>query len=159
MRLAKTMRLDISDTKIFSNPSKSGEWAITGTFSYVDVDYKSLSSKEKIQYKSGWLGLGSFGRSTLVYVTEINEIEHQQIIRQLAEYIFSQFGAPDMLEALKAAHHEVNDMATLCNHPTGTLLAIGRSVDGMKITEQVRKVQNSKGDNHVQIWEITKENK
>jgi len=157
MHLAKTMRLDISDTKIFPNPAETGEWAITGTFSYVDVDYGGLNSKEKIAYKSGWLGLGSFGRSTLVCVTVIKEFEHQQIIRQLSEYIFSQFRAPSMLEALDAARLEISDMAALCDHPTGTILAIGREVDEKEITEQVRKIQSSNDDNHARIWEIISE--
>jgi hypothetical protein len=154
MRLAKTIRLDVSDVNIFPNPAEPGEWAITGTFSFVDVEYKGLNAKEKIAYKSGWLGLGNFGWSTLVCVTVITELEHQEIIRELANYIFSQFGAPDMLAALEAARHEVSDMATLCNHPIGTLLAIGRKVHEMEITEQVRKVRSSGDDNHAHIWEI-----
>jgi hypothetical protein len=116
MNLAKTMRLDISDSKIFTNPAETGEWAIAGTFSYVDVDYSSLNSKEKIAYKSGWLGLGSFGQSTLVCVSEIKEFEHQQIIHQLSEYIFSQFGAPSMLDAEDAARLEINDMSPKVCH-------------------------------------------
>lgn len=155
MHLAKTMRFDISDTKIFPTPAEPGEWAITGTFSYIDVDYEHLSSKEKIAYKSGWLGLGSFGRSTLVCVTVINDFEFQKIISQLAEYIFDEFKAPSMLEALDAAHDEISDMSVLCEHPIGTLLAIGRQFDDMGIKEQVLKVQNQNDENHARIWEIT----
>jgi hypothetical protein len=157
MHLAKTMRLDISDTKIFPSAAETGEWAITGTFAYVDVDYSCLNSKEKIAYKSGWLGLGSFGRSTLVCVTIIEDFEYQQIIRQLSEYIFSHFEGPSMLEALDAARHEIHDMVSLCNHPTGTLLAIGREVDEIGVTEQVRRTQSSNDQNHARIWEIVPE--
>ena len=157
MHLAKTMRLDISDKKIFSNPAEPGEWAITGTFSYVNVDYGGLNSKGKIAYKSGWLGLGSFGRSTLVCVTVINKFEIQQLIHKLAEYIFREFKAPNMLDALDAARHEVSDMSVLCDHPTGTLLAIGREFDDIGIKEQVGKIQNSNDENHTRIWEITPE--
>jgi hypothetical protein len=157
MHLAKTMRLDISDKKIFPNPAEPGEWAIAGTFSYLDIDYGGLDSKEKIAYKSGWLGLSSFGQSTLVCVTVITEFEIQQITHKLAEHIFNEFEAPNMLAALDAARHEISDMSALCDHPTGTLLAIGREFDEIGIREQVGKIQSSNGVNHARIWEITPE--
>lgn len=157
MNLAKTIRLDISDANIFPNPAEPGEWAVTGTFSFVDIDLGELTNKEKIAHKSGWLGLDGFGRSTLVCVTMITEAEYQLITRQLAEYLFRQFGAPDMLVALDAARQEIDDMVALCNHPTGSLLAIGREAGEAGIIEQVRKIENPDGDNHARIWDIEPE--
>ena len=112
------MRLDISDTNIFSNPADPGEWAITETFTYIDIDCEDLNSEEKIAYKSGWLGLDGFGRSTLVCVSVIMKLKYQHKISRFAVYIFSQFEASGILEALQAELTKISDMAILCNHPT-----------------------------------------
>jgi hypothetical protein len=111
-------------------------------FFYVKVDYVGLNSKGKIAYKSGWLCLGRFGWSTLVCVKIINEFGIQKIIHKLAEYIFRKFKAPNMLDELDAARHEVNNMSVLCAHPTRTLLAIDRECGNIGIKEQVGKIQN-----------------
>ena len=34
MKLARTVRLDISDQNVFENPAQSGEWAISGGFEF-----------------------------------------------------------------------------------------------------------------------------
>ena len=154
MKLAKTIRLDGSDANIFPSPSEPGEWAVTGTFSFVDADQTTWSAKEKIAFKSGWLGLNSFGRSTLVQIASISESDFEQCIRQLATHLFSAFGAPDMLVALDAARQELTDMATLCTHPVGTLLAIGRESQEDGIAEQVRLIPAAKSGDHARIWEI-----
>lgn len=154
MKFAKTIRLDVSDSNIFPQPAEPGEWAITGTFTFVDMEPDALSGKEAIAFKSGWLGLESFGRATLVQVATIDEEAYEQCVRQLAEHLFRAFGAPDMLVALEAARREIVDMAALCNHPVGTLLAIGRSSQEDGIAEQVRKIAPPEDDGHARIWEI-----
>ena len=60
-----------------------------------------------------------------------------------------------MLDELDAARHEVNNMSVLCDHPTRTLLAIGRECDNIGIKEQVGKIQNPNDEDHARIWEIT----
>ncbi len=157
MKLAKTIQLDVSDLNIFANPARPDEWAIAGTFAFVDSDLSALDNKQTIAFKSGWLGLESFGYSTLVRVVVIPDSEYEQLVRKLAEYLFRTFGAPDMLVALEAARRELDDMATLCDHPAGTLLAIGRAMEPDGISEQVRKIANPDGESHARIWEITEE--
>ena len=38
MKLARTIRLDVSDTNVFTAAAKPGEWAVTGTFAFADSD-------------------------------------------------------------------------------------------------------------------------
>ncbi|NQV98750.1 MAG: hypothetical protein HQ483_03545 [Rhodospirillales bacterium] len=154
MKLAKTIRLDVSDSQIFPLAAEPGEWAIAGTFAYVDKDVAALGGKDAIAFKSGWLGLGSFGRATLVQVAVIPDTEYELCVRQLAEHLYSAFGAPDMLAALDAARHELDDMAALCAHPSATLLAIGRQAQVDGIAEQVRIIPQPDADHHARIWEI-----
>ena len=45
MKLAKTIQLDVSDNNVFPCPAKTNEWAITGTFSFVDTDPNEWSSR------------------------------------------------------------------------------------------------------------------
>lgn len=157
MKLAKIIRLDVSDLNIFLKPAEPEEWAVTGTFAFVDAEISAFDNKQKIAFKSGWLGLESFGHSTLVSVTVIPDSEYEQLVRKLAEHLFRAFGAPDMLAALEAARHELADMAALCDHPSGTLLAIGRDMEADGISEQVRKIASPDGENHARIWEIEAE--
>lgn len=59
-----------------------------------------------------------------------------------------------MMAALEAARNEVDDMAALCAHPAGTLLAIEREFAELSITERTRVVE-PKGDGlHARIWSV-----
>ncbi len=154
MKLAKIIHLDVSDQNIFPIPAEPGEWAITGTFGFVDADAHGFVGKQKIAFKSGWMGLNSFGRSTLVQVANLTAADHEQCIRRLASHLFSTYGAPDMLAAIEAAKLEINDMASLCEHAPGTLLAIGREAQPEGIAEQVRIVKPPDTDDHARMWDI-----
>ena len=50
------------------------------------------------------------------------------------------------------AKQEIDDMATLCNHPPGTLLAIERTIDGQNITEKTRVISSSEEHAKQQVW-------
>ncbi len=71
MKFTRTIRLDPSDVKVFPLAAEPGEWAVAGTFAFADTEPAALSRKEQLAFKSGWLGTGSFGRSTLVQVVYI----------------------------------------------------------------------------------------
>ena len=60
--------------------------------------------------------------------------------------------APNLEVATDAARQEIDDMATLCNHPPGTLLAIERTIDGHNITEKTRIISRSKDQEKPQAW-------
>jgi hypothetical protein len=48
-------------------------------------------------------------------------------------------------------------MATLCNHPPGTLLAIEREITGQNITERTRVLKPAEKSAHSRIWTIVED--
>ncbi|MFQ5763830.1 MAG: DUF6505 family protein, partial [Rhodospirillales bacterium] len=68
MRFPRTIRLDESDRRVFERAAEPGEWAIPGTFVFADADPATLSGKARQAFAHGFLGLESFGWSTLVEV-------------------------------------------------------------------------------------------
>ena len=154
MKLARTIRLDVSDANVFARAAEPGEWAITGTFAFADADPILWGNKEKIAFRDGWLGTESFGRSTFVQVTTIPGEQYEATIHRLAAHIFNTYGAPGMIDALEAARMEVDDMAGICDHPVGTLLAMERQVDDQSITERTRVVTPPSEEFHARIWSI-----
>ena len=95
MNLAKTVQLDPSDLHIFERPAEIGEWAIAGTFSFVDSDPAAWSKKQKLTFQSAWLGIGSFGYSTFVQATAISSSEYEQLLLTLTAHLTDQYMAPN----------------------------------------------------------------
>src|SRR3546814_5045513 len=81
MRLPRTLRLDQSDLHVFEHACAPGEWAIPGGFVFADVDAARLEGKAQLAFRSGWLGLDSFGHATFVEVAEIAEPDFFQLVR------------------------------------------------------------------------------
>ena len=158
MKLPRTIRLDPSDARVFDLAAAPGEWAVTGTFSFVDAIPADMDKKAQLAFKSGWLGLESFGRSTFVQVSIAPEDAIETATRALATHLFQDYGAPDMLLAMTAAQSEIAYAASLCNHPAGMLLAIERDMTDEGISERIRVIPrpNDEGG-HAQIWSISEE--
>ena len=154
MKLARTIRLDVSDTNVSTTVAEPGEWAIKGTFAFVDIDPSAWTDKDKIEFREGWMGTESFGRSTFVQVTTIAQSQYEETVRRLAGHIFKSYGAPGMIDALKAARDEVDEMVKICEHPIGTLLAIERTADDQAITERTRVITPPNEEFHTRIWAI-----
>ena len=85
MKFPKTIRFDNSDLNIFENPSEEGEWAISGAFEFSNDTKENLKGKRKQSFSNGFLGLDSFGRSTFVSISSIDEPEKVIIVKKLAE--------------------------------------------------------------------------
>ena len=138
MKLPRTIRLDPSDRFVFSAAAEPGEWAVSGAFLYADADPDSLPGKEKVAMRSGVLGVGSFGWSTLVVVTDATAAERNGAVETLARHFVERLGAPDMEAARAAAEEEVDFAASICDHPVNTLLAVHRAVEGDGLVERFR---------------------
>ena len=141
LKLPRTIRLDPSDTFVFERAADSGEWAVSGTFVYWDEDPATLSQKQRVAMRSGFLGVGSFGWSTLAIVTEATEAERRAVVERLAGYLHEKFGAPNLEAARLAAEDEVAYAASLCDHAPQTLLAVQRSVEDGEIRERFRTLR------------------
>jgi hypothetical protein len=140
-KLPRTIRLDPSDTFVFEHSAEPGEWAVTGSFLFWDTDVASLSGKTRAGFRSGFLGVRSFGFSTLVVVSEASTRERDEAIEALAEHLLAKFGAPNMDAARAAAGEEVAFAATLCRHEVNTIIAMHRTWEEGQIKEQFRTLR------------------
>jgi len=141
LKLPRTIRLDPSDTFVFERAAEPGEWAVSGTFVFLDADPAALAQKQRVALRSGFLGIDSLGWSTLAIVTEATEAEKEQVIARLAEQLLQRFGAPDAAAARLAAETEVAFAASLCDHAPQTLLAVQRAVEDGEIRERFRTLR------------------
>ncbi len=139
MKLLRTIRLDPSDTFVYDRAAAAGEWAVPGAFEFWNTDPGELSARQKQAFRGGFLGLSSFGWSTLVVAQTIDEHEREQTIASLARHVLSAHGAPDLSTARAAAEAEIAASASLAEHPEGTLIALHRTFDADgNIREQFR---------------------
>lgn len=157
-KLPRTLRLDTSDLYVFVHAAEPGEWAVSGAFEFAGHDPAALERKAQIALASGWLGTGSFGRSTLVEVAEIDEADYFAVVERLARHFVERYGAPSLAEALPVARAELDDAAGLCEHKLGTLLAVEREVtDAGELRERFRVIHPERAQDHAKIWEIVEE--
>ena len=75
LKLPRAIRLDPSDTFVFRRPAEPGDWLVTGSFLFGGTDPSALDAKGKAAFRSGFLGVASFGWSTLAVVTEATETD------------------------------------------------------------------------------------
>ena len=142
IRLPRTIRLDASDAVVFARAAEPGEWAVAGTFLFAGREPGTLSRKEEIAFRTGFLGIESFGHSTLVVVSEANEEERAAAVEALASQLVARLGAPDPQTARPAAEEELALAQDLCRgHAVGTLIALHRSREGEAIREQFRTLK------------------
>jgi len=130
LRLPRTIRLDPSDTVVFAAAAEPGEWGVTGTFLFAGRDPEGFGRKERIAFRTAFLGVASFGFSTLVVVTEARDEDREDAVATLAGQIAGRFAAPDMAAARAAAGEEIGFAAEICaGHAPGTLIALHRAAD------------------------------
>jgi hypothetical protein len=145
LKLPRTLRLDPSDTFVFEHPAEPGEWAVTGSFLFFDVETGDLTGKARAAFRSGFVGVTSLGFSTLVVVSEASEAERDAAVAALASHIHERLGAPDREAALAAAQEEIAVAASLCAPEVGTVLALHRTVDEGEIREAFRTLRPREG--------------
>jgi len=147
MKLLRTIRLDPSDTFIFERAAESGEWAISGSFLFLDGDTADLNTKQRHALRSGFLGIGSLGFSTLATVSEATAEDYAAAREQLAQAFVATFGAPGLDVGREAAEEELQNSKSLCDHPVGTLVAVERTLrpDG-GIAERFRTLRPRERD-------------
>lgn len=139
IKLLRTIRLDPSDNFVFDPPALPGEWAVAGGFMFVDRDPALLKGRERQAFRAGFLGLTSFGWSTLAVVVEATAEERSDAIETLANHLHQVHGAPSPERAREAAAGEIAYAEALADHPLQTLVALHRTVtDDGHMSEQFR---------------------
>jgi hypothetical protein len=142
IRLLRTIRLDPSDTFAFERAAEPGEWAVPGSFMFFGADVAGLKGKQKIAFRSGFLGIETGGWSTIAVVVTASAEERRDAVQQLAQYLMADHGAPDLATALAAADEELTFAESCANHPEQTLVVIHRTLgDDGDIREQFRTVK------------------
>ena len=129
MKLLRTIRLDPSDTFVFETPAEPGEWAVSGAFAFWNRDPDSVTGKARTAFRSGFLGVNSLGRSTLVQIVAAGGEERTEVVETLARQLVDRFDAPNMAAARASAEEEVAFAESLCTPPQDTLIAVHRTFD------------------------------
>jgi Family of unknown function (DUF6505) len=145
MKLLRTIRLDPSDTFVFERAAEPGEWAVSGAFMFADADPDALDGKPRAAFRGGFLGVASFGWSTLVQIVEASEADRVAVVEMLGRALHERLGAPDLAVARAAAEQEVAFAASLCDHPRDTLIAVRRTFEDGAIREAFRTL-HPRGD-------------
>lgn len=145
MKLLRTIALDPSDTFVFDVPAEPGEWAVSGAFRFCDRDPAGMHGEERAAFRGGFLGVQSWGWSTLVQIVPATEADYQGLVDLLAGQLVARFGAPDMTAARTAAEEEVAFAQSLCTHPVSSLIAVHRVASDGEVRESFRRLQLREG--------------
>jgi hypothetical protein len=149
VKLLRTIALDPSDTFVFDAAAEPGDWAVSGAFRFCDRDPAALTGKDRSAFRSGFLGVQSWGWSTLVQIVHATEDDRRALVELLAQQLVEKFGAPDRATALPAAEEEVAFVESLCTHPISSLIAVHRTAEGGEVRESFRRLQLKEGqDRH-----------
>lgn len=147
MFLARAIHFDQSDQRVYFNPARTGEWAISGGFEFSNWSQADLTGKARQAFTNGWLGAETFGRVTFVAVTQIQTRELEQLTTALAQHFVDIYGAPSLEAARPVATEELAHMAELCaEHDPNTLLTVVRELTETGVREQFRAIDSNDAD-------------
>jgi Family of unknown function (DUF6505) len=151
VKLLKTVRADTSDTFVFGHAAEPGEWAVSGAFAFGQVQPAALEGKARAEFRAGFLGLSSLGRSTLVQVVEVDAAERTAATELLAQQLVDRFGAPDLATARVAAAEELAFAGELGQHPAGMLIAVSRRYEDGCVREVFRALTPRKATGPIRV--------
>ncbi len=156
MKFPRTIQLDDSDSQVYEKPALPGEWAVPGSFAFLDIDLSEMTGKQRQAFGRGFLGTESFGWSTLVEVAEIGAVEYEAVVQRLANHFVNHCGAPNLDAALPLANEEATFAASICDHRLHTLLALERESNEDGIAERFKVVQlpSAAGHDDVKLWTL-----
>ncbi len=158
MKYAKTIRFDKSDLNIFPSVAMEGELAVVGTFSFFDLNAETLKGKRKQAFSNAFLGIPSFGYSTLISLAEVEEIDLRDLKLKLSKHFFKNYKAPSFEHANKAADDEINLMLDLCRkHDKGSLISVSREMTSEGIKENFRHLPKADSCAEQKIWTFVDE--
>jgi len=142
MRLARTLRFDESDDRVFDRAAQPDEWAISGSFEFSNWTDDMLTGRPRQAFAIGWLGLESFGRATFVATAKIERHEYDTLVERLAQHFVDSYGAPDLDTARPVAAEELGFMREMCeDHDPNTLLVVTREMVDAGINESFRAIK------------------
>ncbi|MFT6074283.1 MAG: hypothetical protein ACJAZ1_001199 [Yoonia sp.] len=147
MKLARAIHFDESDSRVFHNPARTGEWCISGGFEFSNWGEADLVGKARQAFANGWMGCETFGRVSFVAVTQIEPQEQDAIAGLLARHFVEIYGAPSLDAARAVAMEEISQMAELCtDHAPNTLLTVARELTEAGVKEAYRVIEPQDAD-------------
>ncbi len=142
MKLARAIHFDDSDTRVFHNPARTGEWCISGGFEFSNWTEGDLTGKARQAFSNGWMGCETFGRVSFVAVTQIEPVERDGLADGLAQHFVDIYGAPSVDAARSVALEELSQMMELCeDHAPNTLLTVARELTEAGVRESYRMIE------------------
>jgi len=140
VRFLRALRLDDSDDAVYPRAAKAGEWVVPGTFVYTfgERDPAQLDTGERAAFRHGFLGLDSFGWSTLAVVVDMPADDRRRVLERLARHFVEQYGAPDLEAAMVEARNEVEFCESLCTPDVNTVLSLQRDIEDGEVREAFR---------------------
>ena len=138
-KLPKIVRLDESDIQVYERAANPGEAAVPGGFEFLEDSIEEMQGKRLQAFLTGFLGVESLGRSTLVAITCVDSEDYQNAINQLSVNLLSLFDTLDRSSAFKAALDEIRYAESLCEYGEGTILALEREFVDEDIRERFKK--------------------
>ncbi len=158
MRFLRVVRFDASDDYVYETTAKADELAVSGAFQFSSVVDNELTGKTKQAFANGFLGLGSFGRSTFVAISDISDDEYDLAISKLSQHLIDVYGAPDREAAKTAAREETAFIEDLCkDNLINTIFAVSRTLDDRGIHEEFRIIKPPSDGAHTRIWNIVED--
>jgi hypothetical protein len=147
MKLARAIHFDESDSRVFHNPARTGEWCISGGFEFSNWGEADLVGKARQAFANGWMGCETFGRVSFAAVTPIEPQEQGAIAGLLALHFVDIYGAPSLDAARAVAMEEIDQMAELCaDHAPNTLLTVARELTEAGVKEAYRVIEPQDAD-------------
>lgn len=142
MKLARAIHFDDSDTRVFHSPARTGEWCVSGGFEFSNWSDGDLVGKAKQAFSNGWMGLETFGRTSLVAVTQLEPFERDALAASLAQHFVQIYGAPSIEAAMGTAQEEIAHMIDLCEEqPPNTLLTVSRTLTDAGVKESYGMIE------------------
>lgn len=141
--LARAIHFDESDSQVFHQSARTGEWAISGGFEFSNWSEGDLTGKARQAFSNGWLGVETFGRVTFVAVTQIEPDEFETLADGLANHFVTIYGAPSFEQAREVALEELDQMVGLCDEQDpNTLLSVARELTKTGVNEVYRIIES-----------------
>ena len=142
MKLARAIHFDESDMNVFASPARTGEWCISGGFEFSNFTEADLVGKAKQAFTTGWMGIETFGRASLVAVAQIEPFEREALAKSLAQHFVDVYGAPSVNAAMGTALAEIDHMIDTCEEqPPNTLLTVARELTEAGVKESYGMIE------------------
>ena len=127
MKLARAIHFDESDTRVFHNPARTGEWCVSGGFEFSNWGEGDLVGKARQAFANGWMGIETFGRVSFVAVAQVEPHEKDVLANLLAQHFVDIYGAPS-LEAAKNVALEEPLLVNKLVSQEGTVTAVNVTI-------------------------------